>query len=257
MKECTQRCTRQHLFIHTLTTPSSLPPLADSAWALQSQALAESKAADEEEVVMVEGPAFLEGLSSNFFALVPAPATSGMTTLSDVAASSSAEHYHLLTAREGVLIGTVRQLVLDACRLNRPLGRVFPRGPTPAATTGTAAGAYTATGASDGGRDVFVDVVERAPSVDSVDGWVGCAVTSTSRLYLPVKELRFNDPSVLLGDGRAVPSTAQSGAAPQQGAAAAAHPPRSLRFDAGPGSVSALIQQRVRELVVAQSEAIP
>lgn len=107
----------------------------DSDWVRQRAALEAEKVAGVEEVVLVgAGGALMEGTQTNFFAVL-----------------DGAVH----TAGEGVLEGTVRALLLDAC---------------------AAAG---------------IPVRLQAPSLADLPRWEGCLIGSTSRLALPVHELRM------------------------------------------------------------------
>ena len=68
------------------------------------------------------------------------------------------------TARDGVLLGTVRNVILRVC------------------------------------RDNGIPVVEEPPKLDNVGEWEGCIVSSTSRLSMPVAEVQVVDPAA---DGEA------------------------------------------------------
>lgn len=63
----------------------------------------------------------------------------------------------LWTAGEGILLGTVREILLEQCKAHN------------------------------------VNVRLQAPSVDDIDRWEGCMISSTSRLALPVDELQLWD----------------------------------------------------------------
>lgn len=78
----------------------------------------------------------LEGMTSNFFAVIDG---------------------ELWTAGEGVLLGTVREILLEQCKAHN------------------------------------INVRLHAPSVDGMNRWEGCMISSTSRLALPVDELQLWD----------------------------------------------------------------
>ncbi len=173
----------------------------DSSWVQSAKVYEDAKLKDENEVVMVSKGKFLEGLSSNFFALVKLPEPEGandVANTSNASVSSGGEHkggegresrensmidstningtnasssssssvvsapprVALCTARDGVLIGTVRQLVLDVC------------------------------------AQMGIPVIEEAPHISTIKSWIGCAVSSTSRMLLPINELRFRETDV-------------------------------------------------------------
>jgi branched-subunit amino acid aminotransferase/4-amino-4-deoxychorismate lyase len=77
--------------------------------------------------------AVMEGLTSNVFAIVDGA---------------------IVTAGDGVLMGTVRRLILDVCKANG------------------------------------IPVREVPPKLDEVASWQGCIVSSTSRWSLPVAEVQ-------------------------------------------------------------------
>eukprot|EP00271_Cylindrocystis_brebissonii_P022477 TRINITY_DN8669_c0_g1_i1.p1 TRINITY_DN8669_c0_g1~~TRINITY_DN8669_c0_g1_i1.p1 ORF type:complete len:121 (+),score=40.19 TRINITY_DN8669_c0_g1_i1:382-744(+) len=81
----------------------------------------------------------LEGMSSNFFVVRGGA---------------------VMTAQEGVLLGTVREVALQVCKK-------LPGG---------------------------VEVVLEAPNVRDIGAWEGVFISSTSRLVLPVDELRYTGP---------------------------------------------------------------
>jgi branched-subunit amino acid aminotransferase/4-amino-4-deoxychorismate lyase len=139
----------------------------DSSWVHEAKALEDSMRADENEVVMFDSEAgiYSEGLSSNFYVLLRTDSTAdggvyGSVDADDTSAGAAADigaGWELQTAREGVLLGTVRTAALGVARA---LG---------------------------------VHVVEAAPREQDRARWRGCAVSSTSRLFLPLDELRFPD----------------------------------------------------------------
>jgi branched-subunit amino acid aminotransferase/4-amino-4-deoxychorismate lyase len=71
----------------------------------------------------------------------------------------------LCTAGDGILLGTVRDLVIKQC------------------------------------KEHGVDVQLRPPSLSDIDAWEGCLISSTSRLALPVDEI-IVDGSLLVGDSK-------------------------------------------------------
>lgn len=134
-----------------------------TSWVSERAALeAAAEEAGAEEVLLVEREGnrtkrtlILEGLSSNFAAVVPV--RSGSRAAAAAAAARFGEGFELQTAAEGrVLAGTVRALLLDV-----------------------------ASGAGFSVRDSCCPAVEEARS----SSWVGCLLLSTSRLALPVAEL--------------------------------------------------------------------
>jgi branched-subunit amino acid aminotransferase/4-amino-4-deoxychorismate lyase len=91
-----------------------------------------------EEMLLFADGAIMEGLSSNFFAVKDST---------------------LYTAGDGVLLGTVRDLIIKECKA----------------------------------RGVQVQLLP--PSMHEIDQWDGCIISSTSRLALPVDQLIWNDES--------------------------------------------------------------
>lgn len=150
-----------------------------TSWVSERAALeAAGRAAGAEEVLLVEeeeeegggggggGRAILEGLSSNFAAVAPlSPGDGGEDAAAANAADAAADApalygagFELQTAGEGrVLSGTVRGLLLAVAA-----------------------------------RSGFAVKAARCPSVEEARNrnWVGCLLLSTSRLALPVAELR-------------------------------------------------------------------
>ncbi|GBF93598.1 hypothetical protein Rsub_06318 [Raphidocelis subcapitata] len=110
----------------------------DSEWVRQRRALEEARPADCNEVVLCspEG-ALMEGLSSNFFVL---------------------QRGELVTADEGVLSGTIREIVLAVC------------------------------------RDLGLPVRLEPPQLSQIAEWDGALISSTSRLLLPADEVRWAPP---------------------------------------------------------------
>jgi thiol oxidase len=122
--------------VEAFGAPRASAAAKDSAWVAQRRGLEAAKGAGVEEVLLVgEGGGALEGLQTNFFAVDGGGV--------------------LRTAREGVLAGTVRGLVLDVC-------------------------------AREG-----IPVVMDAPALAGAAAWRGAFLTSTSRLLLPVDELAW------------------------------------------------------------------
>ncbi|KAL3147899.1 hypothetical protein ABBQ32_002614 [Trebouxia sp. C0010 RCD-2024] len=107
----------------------------DSEWVRTRQALEKDKPPDVNEILLVtEQGDVLEGTQTNFFAVVDGA---------------------VYTAREGVLLGTVRGVLLEVCDREG------------------------------------VQVVLEPPSMHSIDSWQGAAIASTSRLFLPVHSLEY------------------------------------------------------------------
>ena len=84
-------------------------------------------------IVLADGTV-MEGLTSNVFAII---------------------NGSVYTAKEGVLLGTVRNLILKVCEEND------------------------------------IPVVESPPNISNVSTWQGCIVSSTSRLALPVAQVQL------------------------------------------------------------------
>lgn len=118
----------------------------DSAWVSDREGLWTAREEKVHEVVLcdAEGKLF-EGLSSNFF----------------IIARDSANTPTLYTAGEGILLGTVRSLILKMC------------------------------------AHLDVKVVEQAPTLEQVKAADEVLVSSTSRWALPVTEIVMPDKSIL------------------------------------------------------------
>ncbi|KAL0032443.1 hypothetical protein WJX77_000991 [Trebouxia sp. C0004] len=111
----------------------------DSEWVRTRQALEKDKPSDVNEILLVtEQGLVLEGTQTNFFAVVDDT---------------------VYTAEKGVLMGTVRGVVLEVCRREG------------------------------------IQVRLEAPSIRSVDQWQGAAIASTSRLLLPVHMIEYQKES--------------------------------------------------------------
>ena len=96
-----------------------------------------------EETLLANGDEVMEGCSSNFFAVVrKEDGTGGMRRV-------------LRTAKEGVLLGTMRKLVVDLAQ----------------------------------GLGDELEVEESPPRLSEMQAWEGCFITSTSRLLLPVTKV--------------------------------------------------------------------
>ncbi|KAF6258830.1 aminotransferase [Scenedesmus sp. NREL 46B-D3] len=110
----------------------------DSEWVRQRQALEQQQPRDVNEVILM-GPngSLTEGLTSNFFVV-----------------SAAGE---VVTANEGALNGTVREVVLQVCA---------ERG---------------------------IAVRLEAPLLSDMGSWQGAFITSTSRLLLPVCEIAYHE----------------------------------------------------------------
>lgn len=113
--------------------PRSNAAAKDSEWVRERQSLEDAKPSDVNEIVLVsEDGSIYEGLSSNFFAV---------------------KDGKLYTAGEGILLGTVRHIVLQVC------------------------------------EQEGIPVELTPPKVQDASSWEGCMVTSTSRLCLPVCQI--------------------------------------------------------------------
>ena len=94
-----------------------------------------------EVLLMDVDGSILEGMSSNFGVI---------------------QNGSLVTPQEGVLLGSVRELVLTVC------------------------------------KNEGVETVLSAPNVSQADSWEGAFISSTSRLLLPIDEIRIQTPTVSL-----------------------------------------------------------
>ena len=205
--------------------------IKDSRWVREAEMLEKSMKRDENEVVMYDPvkKSFSEGISSNFFALIPKKSLNNKnnntksTTSSNASSTSSSTRsnanaaataipsarsqrgsesttdsanttesgdvdftrWTLVTASEGVLLGTVRATALAVARaLGVAVDECAGRGRNDSEAikvdgTKAAAAAVTAAAAAGAG-----------PELGSVAEWGGCAVSSTSRLFLPIDRLR-------------------------------------------------------------------
>lgn len=148
----------------------------DSEWVRERQQLEELKPPDVNEIVLATPGA---SLSSACLLRVPLGTTSRLRIAVCVRATSCASSARrsadgdilegmssnilvvqggaVYTAREGVLLGTVRDIILSVCRNNG------------------------------------IPVVEKPPRLQDIDSWEGCIVSSTSRLSLPVAEVQVVD----------------------------------------------------------------
>jgi len=121
------------IMVEVRGAPRVNPLAKDSEWVRARDPLLQLKAPNCEEIILAgEDGSLLEGASTNFYAVV------GDT---------------LYTAGEGVLMGTVRKLVLEVC-------------------------------AREG-----VPVVLEPPNLANLSSWAGAMVSSTSRLLLPINEV--------------------------------------------------------------------
>jgi len=116
--------------------PRSNAAAKDSEWVRERKTLEDDKPADVNEVVLLdEDGAMFEGLSSNFFAV----------TKKGV----------LLTAGDGILPGTVREVLLECCKREG------------------------------------ISVELTPPRISDIANWEGAMVSSTSRLALPIDQLSY------------------------------------------------------------------
>jgi len=128
--------------IQVMGAPRSNAAAKDSGWVSSRQGLWDAREEDVHEVVLCDDDGKLfEGLSSNFFALVRDEAGAPV----------------LYTAREGVLLGTVRDLALKLC------------------------------------PELDIKVVEEPPTMRQVEEAEEIFISSTSRWVLPVGELVMPD----------------------------------------------------------------
>mmetsp|Transcript_85446 Transcript_85446/g.227834 ORF Transcript_85446/g.227834 Transcript_85446/m.227834 type:complete len:282 (+) Transcript_85446:454-1299(+) len=129
--------------IQIMGAPRSNAQAKDSGWVADRQALWQSRAPDVHEVVLCgkEDEALYEGLSSNFFVIMRNEEGTPVVR----------------TAREGVLLGTVRNLALRLCDA---LG---------------------------------MQVDERPPTLAEKDMWEEVFISSTSRWVLPVSQVVMPD----------------------------------------------------------------
>lgn len=136
----------------------------DSAWVLDRTALEQAMSKDANEVLLSDDAGNItEGLSSNFFVVRYVDGDGGL--------SADAPRPFVLYTASNALEGTVRKLILQICSsLSIPV-------------------------VLDRNLNVFLDLPEHH--------WDECFISSTSRLILPIRELRqdsqqflFKDPSV-------------------------------------------------------------
>ena len=164
----------------------------DSAWVTERKGLEELRGADVDEVILCgDGGELLEGSQTNFYAL---------------------QDGALWTASDGVLAGTVRNLVLRAppsprTRLPPSLRTCLPsrlcaarRSPYVASLSATLVPRSARDGWPRSRRPVRtraglceqhgVELVLRPPNLSELHTWDGCLISSTSRLLLPVDSVR-------------------------------------------------------------------
>lgn len=116
----------------------------DSEWIRQRQQLQDSMPPDVNEILLAdESGAVLEGMSSNLFIL---------------------SRDTIMTADEGILVGTVRNLVIKVC------------------------------------EEAGIPVKKQAPRLQDSSSWDGALVTSTSRLALPVDSIELPSGEVVTFD---------------------------------------------------------
>eukprot|EP00240_Pyramimonas_obovata_P006341 CAMPEP_0118927644 /NCGR_PEP_ID=MMETSP1169-20130426/5074_1 /TAXON_ID=36882 /ORGANISM="Pyramimonas obovata, Strain CCMP722" /LENGTH=304 /DNA_ID=CAMNT_0006869451 /DNA_START=315 /DNA_END=1229 /DNA_ORIENTATION=+ len=116
--------------------PRSNAAAKDSDWVRARKTLEDEKPKDFNEIILAQNEQFLyEGMSSNFFAV-----------------TKSGE---VVTAEEGILAGTVRELLLQVCK-------------------------------SEG-----IPVRLEPPSLLEVENWEGAMVSSTSRLATPIDKFYY------------------------------------------------------------------
>jgi len=116
--------------------PRSNAAAKDSDWVRARKTLEDDKPKDVNEIVLMQDDGGLfEGMSSNFFVVT--------------------KDGTLITAGDGILAGTVREVLLQVCQREG------------------------------------VPVRLEAPLLGDIDSWEGCMVSSTSRLALPIDEFTF------------------------------------------------------------------
>ena len=121
--------------LQIMGAPRTNAAAKDSEWIRQRKPLEAMKRDDVNEGILEgEGGELMEGLSSNFFAIKDGT---------------------VYTAGEGVLLGTVREVVIEACKREG------------------------------------IPVVLQPPNAADVADWDGAFVSSTSRLVLPVDEIEY------------------------------------------------------------------
>lgn len=113
----------------------------DSEWVRQRAAMQDAKPSDVNEILLLDGQGgVLEGMSSNVFVV---------------------EDGKVVTPDNGILVGTVRNLVLEVCQREG------------------------------------IPITFAAPKMDDANKWEGMFITSTSRLVLPVDSAELPDGRVL------------------------------------------------------------
>ncbi|OQS01271.1 thioredoxin-like protein [Achlya hypogyna] len=130
----------KHIKVEVAGTPRQNPLVKDLQWAKDRQALYDAMSPDTEELILMDPASRLlyEASQSNFFVVQD-----------DV----------VVTADDGILKGTMRDLVLESCEaLGIPV-RLAP------------------------------------PAMDDVDRWSGAFLTSTSRFVLPIQHLVYATPA--------------------------------------------------------------
>ncbi|KAI9911297.1 hypothetical protein PsorP6_009053 [Peronosclerospora sorghi] len=112
----------------------------DSAWVRDRKEIYETMASDVEEVILMDPNTrqLLEGSQTNFYVI---------------------QNDTVLMAREGILKGTVRSLVLEVCEQNG------------------------------------ISVELKPPVLDDIEKWQGCFISSTSRLVLGAKSMKYVQPN--------------------------------------------------------------
>ena len=114
-----------------------------------------------EETLMVTGDEVMEGCSSNFFALMRKEIR---VNGGDGKRGNPGKTKILATAKEGVLLGTMRGLAIDVAKRLEAWKEV--------------------------------EVVERPPRLSEVEQWEACFITSTSRIVMPISQLLIPKPGV-------------------------------------------------------------
>lgn len=129
------------------------------------------------------------------------------------------------TAGEGVLMGTVRKLLLRACEVER------------------------------------VPVVETTPTLDGLLGWQGAVLSSTSRLVMPIDELRVPESLFRSSLREDIDADALIAAAATERTTDGAPKVRLdkgdivRRFDVAVGTIATRLEERVRDMFAGMCES--
>ncbi|ETV99136.1 hypothetical protein H310_08545 [Aphanomyces invadans] len=127
--------------------PRNNPLVKDLQWAKDRQALYEAMTPGTEEIILMDPKTrrLFEGSQTNFFVV---------------------QNNAVVTAEEGILKGTMRDLVLESC------------------------------------ATLSIPVELRSPSLDEIDEWSGAFITSTSRVIMPIQTFVYHVPAEGGGSAR-------------------------------------------------------